>query len=80
MSDPRLRITNLTRAEGYWQATVTCAGERVEVDRRYGSWQGVLADDELALVARCEVPRWVAEALQARVRRIERAAKREALA
>ena len=77
MSDPRLRISNLTHVEGYWQATVTCAGDRVEVDRKYGSWMGLLADDELGLVARCEVPRWVAEALQSKVLRIERAANRE---
>lgn len=78
MSDPRLRITNLTHHAGYWQATVTAGGDRVEVDRKYGSWMALVPRDDLDAVARCEVPRWVAAALQAQVRPIEKAARKAA--
>lgn len=72
-------ITDLSHADGYWTATVTVRGVRVHVDRKWGSWMQL--HDKPALVkgggsstvqVRREVPRLVAEALQARVRPIER--------
>lgn len=71
MTDPRLRIADLTREHGYWQATITANGQVAQVDRKHGSWMQLVpkvvtsADGDVTVFVRREVPRWVAAALQA---------------
>jgi len=67
-----VHIANLSHDAGYWQATITSDGDKVDVDRRYGSWTALVPHEDLNVVARCEVPAWVAAALQDKVRHIEK--------
>lgn len=84
MTDPRLTITDLSHDAGYWTARVHRNGESVQVDLRYGSWQALVpvpvrsVDGEGVVDVRRDVPRYVAEALAAYVRSVERRARRAA--
>lgn len=75
-------ITKVERdpEHGFWTARVTVAGDdgpsgkpiARKVDRKYGSWQCTLPWGQ-----RTEVLPHIAAALQAKVRRIERAERKE---
>lgn len=71
-----LTITSVRRDPdgGFWRARVTIDGHTLDVDRRYGSWQGLRRRAPRSREwVRCEVLADVAAALQARVRPLERA-------
>lgn len=70
---PAFRITQLNRDEGFWQARVTVAGDTIQVDRRYGSWQAVLRDGpRRRSFHRADIHPALAAELQRRVRPLER--------
>lgn len=67
-------ITKLERcAAGYWTARVTCDGQTIEVDRRYGSWQATIGSNGNS--HREFVMPHVAEALQEKLPLSERRPK-----
>lgn len=73
MSARELTITKLRRDHGYWQARVTAGGRTINVDRRYGSWQAEPDNDYAdGSGRRTDVLPYVAAALQAKVRPIEK--------
>lgn len=77
MSGRSLTITKLRRdADGFWRARVTGAdGNTYDVDRRFGSWQAdVRPYPHARSTVRRDVLAWVAAALQAKVRPLERRA------
>jgi hypothetical protein len=77
MTAQNLTITKLARSpEGFWRARVSSNGTTIDVDMRYGSWQATVRPfpRSRSLVRRDVLP-FVAAALQAKVRPVE---KREA--
>lgn len=71
-----MRITKLERdKDGHWTANITVAGHTYHVHKRFGSWMRDHPEKEGWLM---EVPVVWAEALQERVRPIERAERKEA--
>jgi len=76
MSTRELTITKLRRESGeeFWRANVTGPdGVTVAVDRQFGSWQGEVRTAKRSReFERRDVLAYVAAALQAKVRPIER--------
>lgn len=73
MSAP-FTIHDLTDHAGHWTAAIHVGDARFPVDRKHGSWQMNTGPEG---AGRADVRPGVAAVLQERVRRLERAAKRE---
>jgi hypothetical protein len=72
-----VKVTALERSAGYWQARVEVNGIEVDVNRRYGSWQVVVYDEERGAAKRMELLPHISAILQDKVRPIEEKEARE---